>query len=252
MHYTWRTTNVIVGMRLLAPLNGTCALEVRRAGLIGVAALDGCAAGAEGRSTIDASRDLTDQAQTRGSPLYKGNVTRATDAHFGVVARDWDASLRLMYAIEVIGERKVDAAGVELNQGGDLDCDRERAALAARGAWPANESAYCEFERYFEDDVAMAGGIPASRVQLLFVKAASPDAVLCHFRVYPSPDAGDALRGADVPGFDAGAARGAPTAYVLGVAGGSGMKLRPSLSGTCSATCGARRATRRRACTRAT
>ena len=45
----------------------------------------------------------------------------------------------------------------------------------------------------------MAGGIPASRVQLLFVKAASPDAVLCHFRVYPSPDAGDALAAPTCP-----------------------------------------------------
>jgi hypothetical protein len=91
VHYTWATSNVIVHFRMLAPLNGTKRCYD----------LNRCETGREGRTVIEAVHDLTDQAQTRSSKLYMGNVTDATDPHFGLVARDWDASLRLMYAIEV-------------------------------------------------------------------------------------------------------------------------------------------------------
>jgi hypothetical protein len=45
---------------------------------------------------------------------------------------------------------------------------------------------YCEFERFFEDDVSRALQISYYRVQILFVKKAAYDSVLIYFRISPS------------------------------------------------------------------
>ena len=49
----------------------------------------------------------------------------------------------------------------------------------------ANNSMYCEFERFFEDDVSRALEISSYRVNILFVKRAAFDSVLVHFRINP-------------------------------------------------------------------
>jgi hypothetical protein len=49
-----------------------------------------------------------------------------------------------------------------------------------------NVSDYCEFERFFEDDVSRALNISYYRVQIMFIKQAALDAVLVYFRVLPA------------------------------------------------------------------
>ena len=51
----------------------------------------------------------------------------------------------------------------------------------------SNYSQYCEWERFFEDDVSRALNISYYRVQIMFVKTASFDSVYVHFRISP-PD----------------------------------------------------------------
>jgi hypothetical protein len=75
----------------------------------------------------------------------------------------------------VIGGDKV-IDGYYLNQGSLQLCDTDASAL---------NPLYCEFERFFEDDVSRALSISSYRVQVLFVKQAAYDAVLVHFRIMP-------------------------------------------------------------------
>jgi predicted transcriptional regulator len=49
-----------------------------------------------------------------------------------------------------------------------------------------NHSMYCEFERFFEDDISRALEISSYRVNILFIKKAALDAVLIHFRIVPA------------------------------------------------------------------
>jgi hypothetical protein len=45
---------------------------------------------------------------------------------------------------------------------------------------------YCEFEKFFENDLTKSLNISSSRIHVLFVKAASQSTVLVHFRLMPS------------------------------------------------------------------
>ena len=95
IHYEWEVTNVIVAFRILEPLNQTCySMEKCEPG-----------SGPGQRAVVAAVQDLTNQAQTPSSKLYGGNVTDAVDFLWGVVALQWDLSLKLMVSIEVVGAR---------------------------------------------------------------------------------------------------------------------------------------------------
>ena len=85
-------------------------------------------------------------------------------------------SLKLTYALEVIGGNET-IDNYYLNQGGLGACDSNLAASSPK---------YCEFERFFEDDVSRALEISYYRVQILFVKKAAFDASLVHFRILPA------------------------------------------------------------------
>ena len=135
----------------------------------------------ERNSTIEptlfsAIANLTNLIQNNSSNIYHGtNVTKAIDPLWGLLVDTWDISLQLTYAIQVIG-RGEEIDGYYLNQGGLGACDTNMAFL-----YPA----YCEFERFFEDDVSRALQISYYRVQILFVKASSLDSVLVFFRILP-------------------------------------------------------------------
>lgn len=125
---------------------------------------------------LECVAELTMQIQTPTSKLYHGtNVTVDIDPLWGLVEVTWDLSLRLTYAIAIIGEDSV-KDGYYLNQGSLGTCDTPASV---------NNSAYCEFERFFEDDVSRALNITWYRVQVLFIKAASYDSVIVHFRIDP-------------------------------------------------------------------
>ena len=126
---------------------------------------------------LEAVAKLTAQIQTPKSPIFDGtNVTTDIDPLFGVDVKGWDISLRLLYPIEVIGNQSV-VDGYYINHGGLGFCD-------SNGSAPFLIQ-YCEFERFFEDDVSEALNISYYRVQILFVKKSSLDSSLIHFRILP-------------------------------------------------------------------
>ncbi|CAM9248295.1 unnamed protein product, partial [Ectocarpus fasciculatus] len=153
VHYSWESSNVIVEFILLERNNTSEETLMRIVS------------------------NLTVLVQTPGSRLYNGtNVTSDIDPLWGLEVLTWDISLRLMYPIEVIGNTSV-IDGYYLNQGGLEFCD---------GINALNHITYCEFERFFEDDVAEALGVTYQRIQILFVKKSSLDSSLIHFRVLPA------------------------------------------------------------------
>lgn len=125
---------------------------------------------------LEAIADLTGQIQTPGSMIYNGNVTKDIDFLWGVDIQAWDISLKLMYPIEVVGNQSV-VDGYYLNQGGLAFCDSADIAEYLID--------YCEFERFFEDDISRALNISFYRVQILFIKKSALDSVLIHFRILP-------------------------------------------------------------------
>jgi len=130
-----------------------------------------------GMTLLDTIAKLTNQIQVSSSKLYHGtNVTLDIDPMFGLDVISWDLSLKLNYAIQIIGGSAVQK-DYYLNQGNLGVCD---------SLYEKNYSTYCEFERFFEDDLSKALNVTYYRIQVLFIKSAALDAVLIHFRVLPS------------------------------------------------------------------
>ena len=126
---------------------------------------------------LEAISSLTMAVQNTSSNIYIGtNVTRDIDFQYGVNVLTWDISLKVSYAIEVIGGNET-IDGYYLNQGGQELCQ-----TPLLYDYPL----YCEFERFFEDDISLALNISAFRVQILFIKKAALDASLVYFRILPS------------------------------------------------------------------
>lgn len=136
-----------------------------------------------GRTILELVADLTNQIQTKGTKIYSGTkVTRDIDLTYGLIVDGWDVSLRLYYAIDIVGKDAV-KDGYYLNQGGMGICDDAIGAL--------QYETYCEFERFFEDDVSHALNISYYRVQIMFIKTAALDQVYVYFRINPpKPTAG--------------------------------------------------------------
>lgn len=152
VHFTWESTSVIVNFIFLER-NSTQSVTL-----------------------LQAVADLTNLIQTPTSKVYIGtNTTLYTDPVWGLQVVTWDMSLRLSYNIQVVGGDSV-REGYYLDQGSLGICD-------AIGA--ANFSKYCEFQRFFEDDVALALNISSFRVCVLFIKTAALDAVYVYFRIQP-------------------------------------------------------------------
>jgi hypothetical protein len=157
VHFSWESTSVMVDFMFLER-NHTADLTL-----------------------LEAIAKLTAQIQTPGSLIFTGtNTTNSIDPLFGLQVRGWDVSLRLLYAIEVIGGKSV-IDDYYINYGGLGFCDADSEDL------PVEYIQYCEFERFFEDDIARALNISYFRVQILFVKKASLDSSLIHFRLLPPP-----------------------------------------------------------------
>lgn len=159
VHFSWESTNVIVNFIFLERNNS------------------------DSQTLLEVIANLTTQIQQPNSQLFNGSVTRHLDPLWGLEVRTWDISLKLTYAIDIIGGPAVQE-GYYLNQGSLGICNIPDAI---------DVSEYCEFERFFEDDVSRALNISFYRVQVLFVKTASLDSVLVHFRIIPkmrdSPEA---------------------------------------------------------------
>ena len=160
VHFSWESTSVVVKFAIL---------ERNQTGLNTLA----------GQTLLETIASLTNFIQIPESLVYHGtNVTRYVDPLYGVEVSGWDMSLQLSYAIEIIGESAV-VDGYYLNLGSKGTCD----VIGAN-----NFTAYCEFERFFEDDVSSALNISDYRVQVQFIKKSSFDQVLVHFRISPARD----------------------------------------------------------------
>ena len=152
VHYSWESESVIVNFVFLER-NSTSE-----------------------KTLLECVAELTNQIQIPDSKLYRGtNVTINIDREWGLEVITWDISLKLTYAIEIVGGNAVED-GYFLNQGSLGVCDTPKAI---------NYTKYCEFERFFEDDVARALEISVYRVQVLFIKSSSLDSVLVYFRIIP-------------------------------------------------------------------
>lgn len=152
VHFSWESNYVIVNFIFLER-NGTT-----------------------GMTLLESIEKLTTQIQTPSSPLYTGtNVTSEIDDQWGLEVVSWDISLKLTYAIDIIGKEAV-KDGYYLNQGSLGICDQFSGYTVAE---------YCEFERFFEDDISRALDISFYRVQVLFIKSSALDSVLVHFRITP-------------------------------------------------------------------
>jgi len=152
-HFTWESSTVIVYFMLL---ERNSSLDI---------------------TLIEAISKLTYQVQNTSSRLYHGtNVTLDIDPLYGVEVVTWDTSLRLTYSIESIGGNTV-IDNYYLNYGALEFCDTMQFAF--------NYAKYCEFERFFEDDIARALHMKYFQVQIQFIKKAAHDAVLIYFRLLP-------------------------------------------------------------------
>jgi hypothetical protein len=157
VHFSWESSSVIVNFVIL---------ERNQTGLDTLS----------GSTLLELIAQLTNDVQIPTSTVFQGtNITRFIDPLFGVQLEGWDVSLQLTYAIENIGGAAV-VDGYYLNQGARGICDVEGAG---------NFSTYCEFERFFEDDLARALDVSYFRIQIMFIKKSAYDSVLVHFRISP-------------------------------------------------------------------
>ncbi|KAL7543301.1 hypothetical protein ACHAXR_012700 [Thalassiosira sp. AJA248-18] len=120
---------------------------------------------------------LTKLIQEPTSTLYLGDVTHTTDALYGLVALQWDYSLKLMYSISIVGEDHVvnSEHGRYLNNGALQTCID-----------PTHSSSpYCSFERELINDIELALELESGQFVVLFVKEADRQSVIVSFRLVP-------------------------------------------------------------------
>jgi len=119
-------------------------------------------------------KELTRQIQYPHSKFYQGNVTKMADPLFGLEALRNDFSLKLVFAIDVIGGPAVryHRDGNFLNQGSSRWCEESA----------NNKTVYCDFEFMFRSDLAKALAIESNYIDVKFVKAFGLGNVLIYFR----------------------------------------------------------------------
>ncbi|KAL3801395.1 hypothetical protein HJC23_007005 [Cyclotella cryptica] len=127
----------------------------------------------------EAVANLTKQIHTPSSKLFGGKVTRTTAKLIGLVALHWDFSLKLTYAISVIGGYdviKLPQHERYLNQGSLQSCSNESNA----------DNMYCTFERHLIQDVGQSLGLKSGQFLVLFIREADWGSVIVSFRLVPN------------------------------------------------------------------
>ncbi|KAL9182021.1 hypothetical protein ACHAXT_012364 [Thalassiosira profunda] len=119
---------------------------------------------------------LTRLTQEPKSAVYDGHITYATDALYGLVASQWDHSIKLTYAISIVGG----ADGIESDRGRYLN---QGSAQACAGREVVSPNSYCEFEALLTRDMEMALELKAGQFLVLFVKEADRHSVIVSFRL---------------------------------------------------------------------
>lgn len=152
-HFSWESTSVIVYFFILETSDSNSL------------------------SLINCIQQLTIDIQNNNSLIYHGtNITKYIDDTYGLNVQTMDISLKLSYAIEIVGGNAI-RENYYLNQGSLGLCDTNESI---------KYSYYCEFESMFENDISIALNISSYRIQVLFVKVASLDSVIITFRILPA------------------------------------------------------------------
>ena len=120
---------------------------------------------------------LTKLIQEQYSILYDGHVTRGIDALYGMVALQWDFSLKLMYSISIVGGYDV----VESNRGRYLNYGSLRSCVDHAHS----NSTYCTFETYLKNDMERALVLKSGQFLVLFIKEADRHSIIVSFRIVP-------------------------------------------------------------------
>ena len=126
----------------------------------------------------DAVASLTKQIQVSASQLYQGKITHATDNLFGLVALEWDFSLKMTYSIAIVGGNDVIEPREHeryLNQGSLQSCSEEK----------NTDSLYCTFESHLAQDMEHSLGLQSGQYVVLFMKESGKNAVIVSFRLVP-------------------------------------------------------------------
>ena len=109
---------------------------------------------------------------------------------FGLVIPKWDFSIRMHYAIDIVGENDTKLIGNELvlNQGSERYCKD----IKDNNEHHIHVSKYCEFESLFEQDIFRAlssinttSTIRKGQIVVLFVKQSGIDGVIISSRFIP-------------------------------------------------------------------
>ena len=119
-------------------------------------------------------RNLTAQIQHPSSNIYQQDkrVSSAIDPSYGLVASKWDFSIKISIDISITGQD----GGIEKNH------DRLGWCLVSEDN---SMTPYCEFERFFRNDLASALSIPPEMIDVLFVKPEGQGSVVVTFRFLP-------------------------------------------------------------------
>ena len=115
-------------------------------------------------------------------------MTSATDELIGLVIPNWDFSVRLRYAIDMIGrsDTKTIKNELVLNQGSERWCKD-----AGENELDILLTDYCEFELLFEKDIVKALSSSANttveegQAIVLFVKSSGMDGIIVSCRFMP-------------------------------------------------------------------
>jgi hypothetical protein len=145
-------------------------------------------------SDQEAVRNLTAQIQDPSSAIFQPHrhVSSSIDPLYGLVAVDWDHSLKLSIDMDIVGQglvkstRNTGAIGAVgngdiryLNQGSERWCFDTTTATDKTG------TPYCEFEEYFRNDLSYALELDPSSIDVLFVKPDGVGSVVVSFRLLP-------------------------------------------------------------------
>lgn len=118
-------------------------------------------------------------------------MTKTTDQYYGLQVDKWDMSLKLMFSINVIGEKQIDVKEKEDSGISYLDQGREN-------RWCDNQSpdnsSYCEFDQFFREDVAFSLSMEPDEIDLLFIKESGKDSIIITFRLLTSQSTADSYK----------------------------------------------------------
>ena len=149
-------------------------------------------------SDIEKIQNITNQVQNfHNSEFYNGKVTKSTDAIYGVQIEKWDFSLQLQYSISMfeIETSHSPSSVLDNSRSGETNIkniSEEQILSYENENWchheTNNNTVYCEFEYYFEDDISKSLNISQNQVNIFQIKSSGMDSIIVYFRFLPDEE----------------------------------------------------------------